>query len=493
MEDQKFSSFQASAVFTVSERLHFPCYLYKQDEKFCYEFHASGIVPLYQEKLSEGLSTRKFSRLYFLCEDARTYAWLISNDENIVKIDRDLESQLYRETEPWSQLILTIVQMVTRWGDPYRHLSNLSDFDLAPRDDHVSGFGREDFLIYRKIREIFGRDGESYYYAFYRLGKKEGNLYGISKKATNELDKLHFTETSQLSKGMDAIMFRPYQNPMQLGTIGSILEKVEQMCLNLNPLNWLSVLPPTKQQLDGDFEISVVHTNWYWRRLRRQFVFGCLEFYRVHPETRQTRATHSYRSVSEITVVDDFNLIIKYSDNSYPDYIQCSSADLQRVVNKMCRQCGSELKIIWPIEGGEKTNTEYKLAKIMAPVLQDPRKTSEFKKSDLEARKIACDKIRDGYPDRIPIIVEKAPCGQCSPRRSFIKLLFPNDGKVSALVRTVKCHLESNLTSDDAIILFVVDILPQTALISKIYDRFKDEDGFLYVMYHIVSFRALQA
>mmetsp|Transcript_7454 Transcript_7454/g.13911 ORF Transcript_7454/g.13911 Transcript_7454/m.13911 type:complete len:117 (-) Transcript_7454:235-585(-) len=98
-----------------------------------------------------------------------------------------------------------------------------------------------------------------------------------------------------------------------------------------------------------------------------------------------------------------------------------------------------------------------------------------------EKRKSEADKIRSKYPDRIPVICEKA-------KRSDIvdidkkKYLVPADLTVGQFVYVIRKRIK--LSPEKAIFIFVNNTLPPTgAVMSQIYKEHKDEDGFLYVTY----------
>ncbi|KAI9595393.1 autophagy protein Atg8 ubiquitin like protein [Syncephalis fuscata] len=107
---------------------------------------------------------------------------------------------------------------------------------------------------------------------------------------------------------------------------------------------------------------------------------------------------------------------------------------------------------------------------------------SKFKdEHPFEKRKAEAERIRQKYPDRIPVICEKV-------ERSDIaiidkkKYLVPADLTVGQFVYVIRKRIK--LSSEKAIFIFVNDILPPTAgLMSSVYDEYKDEDGFLYVTY----------
>jgi len=107
---------------------------------------------------------------------------------------------------------------------------------------------------------------------------------------------------------------------------------------------------------------------------------------------------------------------------------------------------------------------------------------SQFKaEHDFEKRKEVAEKIRAKYPDRIPVIVEKAPKSD-APDIDKKKYLVPADITVGKFVYEIRKHMKLN--PEQAIFLFVNDTLPPTAaMMSQIYEKNKDEDGFLYVTY----------
>ncbi|KAG7541945.1 Autophagy protein Atg8 ubiquitin-like [Arabidopsis thaliana x Arabidopsis arenosa] len=90
-------------------------------------------------------------------------------------------------------------------------------------------------------------------------------------------------------------------------------------------------------------------------------------------------------------------------------------------------------------------------------------------------------RIREKYPDRIPVIVEKA--GQSDvPDIDKKKYLVPADLTVGQFVYVVRKRIK--LGAEKAIFVFVKNTLPPTAaLMSAIYEEHKDEDGFLYMTY----------
>eukprot|EP00286_Rhodomonas_abbreviata_P003859 CAMPEP_0181347776 /NCGR_PEP_ID=MMETSP1101-20121128/34057_1 /TAXON_ID=46948 /ORGANISM="Rhodomonas abbreviata, Strain Caron Lab Isolate" /LENGTH=111 /DNA_ID=CAMNT_0023460009 /DNA_START=422 /DNA_END=757 /DNA_ORIENTATION=+ len=99
-----------------------------------------------------------------------------------------------------------------------------------------------------------------------------------------------------------------------------------------------------------------------------------------------------------------------------------------------------------------------------------------------ERRKAEAQRMREKYPDRIPVIVEKAT-GSDIPDIDKKKYLVPTDLTVGQFVHVIRKRIK--LTPEKAIFIFVNNVLPPTAaLMSTIYDEQKDEDGFLYITYN---------
>lgn len=107
---------------------------------------------------------------------------------------------------------------------------------------------------------------------------------------------------------------------------------------------------------------------------------------------------------------------------------------------------------------------------------------SSFKeKFPLQKRKDEAIRIMKKYPDRIPIIVEKAE-GTEVPSIDKNKYLVPNDLTVGQFVYVVRKRIK--LAPEQAIYLFVNNTLPPTsALMSQVYKEHKDPDNFIYFVY----------
>ncbi|XP_013417177.1 gamma-aminobutyric acid receptor-associated protein-like 2 [Lingula anatina] len=106
----------------------------------------------------------------------------------------------------------------------------------------------------------------------------------------------------------------------------------------------------------------------------------------------------------------------------------------------------------------------------------------KFKEENtFDTRKCESAKIRSKYPDRIPVVVEKAPRSNIAEidKRKF---LVPSDISVAQFMWIIRKRIQ--LPPERALFLFVGKVLPtSSASMGSIFEEHKDEDGFLYVAY----------
>lgn len=111
---------------------------------------------------------------------------------------------------------------------------------------------------------------------------------------------------------------------------------------------------------------------------------------------------------------------------------------------------------------------------------------SKFKKTNnLEKRKQLYRRCADKYTDRIPIICEKAPtAGNDVPNMNSCKFLVDKESTVAQFMANIRSRM--TLNPGQALFLFVGNqniIPPGTARLEELYEKHKDEDGFLYFVY----------
>lgn len=155
----------------------------------------------------------------------------------------------------------------------------------------------------------------------------------------------------------DVFIQNPDAPELQLGAIGSVLHAGERLVSGVGSLLYLPVAlvswpfaaseqPPP--QPEGE-EFTVVNTNWYGRQLHRIFRFTDKNIERVHPDTREVRASVPYTDVVEVECPDETNLIIKYREGTTPaDYIRCPAKDIDRILHLLVLHCGGSLSIRRP-------------------------------------------------------------------------------------------------------------------------------------------------
>lgn len=109
-------------------------------------------------------------------------------------------------------------------------------------------------------------------------------------------------------------------------------------------------------------------------------------------------------------------------------------------------------------------------------------RTKTFKEEHpFEKRQAEAARIRDKYPDRIPVIVERADKTNI-PDIDKKKYLVPADLTVGQFVYVIRKRIR--VSPEQAIFMFVRNVLPPTAaLMADVYADHKDEDNFLYITY----------
>lgn len=105
---------------------------------------------------------------------------------------------------------------------------------------------------------------------------------------------------------------------------------------------------------------------------------------------------------------------------------------------------------------------------------------NEFKFEDrlAEARR-----VRNNYPDRIPIICERSTTAKLDcPIIDKRKYLVPRDLTIGEFLYVIRKRLQ--LHPEKALFLFINGTIPSTtSLINDVYNIHKDMDGYLYIFY----------
>ena len=104
------------------------------------------------------------------------------------------------------------------------------------------------------------------------------------------------------------------------------------------------------------------------------------------------------------------------------------------------------------------------------------------KKFSLEKRKEESEKIKTKYPNRYPIIVNKSHTSKLE-NIDKSKFLAPGDLTMGQFQYVVRKRI--TLKEEESLFLFINDkiLINGSENLAKIYDQYKDEDGFLYITY----------
>merc|ERR1719178_115862 len=107
----------------------------------------------------------------------------------------------------------------------------------------------------------------------------------------------------------------------------------------------------------------------------------------------------------------------------------------------------------------------------------------QFKQEhSLEKRQSEAERIRAKYPDRVPVICERADRSGDIPDIDKKKYLVPADLTVGQFQYVIRKRIK--LEPSKALFIFVNSSTPPTSsLMSTVYEESRDEDGFLYVLY----------
>jgi GABA(A) receptor-associated protein len=102
-------------------------------------------------------------------------------------------------------------------------------------------------------------------------------------------------------------------------------------------------------------------------------------------------------------------------------------------------------------------------------------------KHTFEKRLQESSRILEKYPERIPVIVEKAPTANLK-NIDKNKYLVPSDLTVGQFIFIIRKRLA--LKQQEALFIFINNILPPAnSMMSTIYKQHQDKDGFLYIIY----------
>lgn len=103
------------------------------------------------------------------------------------------------------------------------------------------------------------------------------------------------------------------------------------------------------------------------------------------------------------------------------------------------------------------------------------------KKKSFDARRDEAELLLRTFPDKIPVIFQPSPNVKLKPLEKD-KFLFPNDFNIINVLFILRKKL--SISSAEALFMYVGnEIPPSNELLLSLYPFYKDDDGFLYIIY----------
>lgn len=106
-----------------------------------------------------------------------------------------------------------------------------------------------------------------------------------------------------------------------------------------------------------------------------------------------------------------------------------------------------------------------------------------FKESfSFDERKEDSKKVLEKYKDRVPVIVQRAHRCKEVPEIEKIKYIVPLDITIGQFIYVIRKRIK--LDASQALFVFINGTIPNISdIISTIYEKDKEDDGFLYIYY----------
>lgn len=116
-------------------------------------------------------------------------------------------------------------------------------------------------------------------------------------------------------------------------------------------------------------------------------------------------------------------------------------------------------------------------------IINNLKNNMKFKKNYTFNERInEANRVRDKYPDKIPIICERGSTSNNCPDIDKNKYLVPGELTVGQFIYVIRKRI--NIPAEKALFVFINGTIPPTSsTLYSIYALHKDKDNFLYVTY----------
>ncbi|OCT81733.1 microtubule-associated proteins 1A/1B light chain 3B [Xenopus laevis] len=113
----------------------------------------------------------------------------------------------------------------------------------------------------------------------------------------------------------------------------------------------------------------------------------------------------------------------------------------------------------------------------------DLNATSFKQRKRLDSRIHEVNRVKNRFPYKIPVIVERSPREKRLPRLEKIKFLVPPEITMGQFVNTIRCKLPLPPSHSLCVVVGGRELASLAMTMCQVYSENRDQDGFLYLSY----------